>query len=72
MKSGIVKLYDGYGKSQPLKLTLSSDSLLLQKEEWISLPLEEEDEAFLSLVNIREKHFLQHCMFICYTNLIII
>ncbi|XP_041361423.1 gamma-1-syntrophin-like [Gigantopelta aegis] len=50
VKSGIVKLYDGYGKSQPLKLTLSVDSLLLQKEEWISVPLEEEDEAFLSLI----------------------
>ncbi|XP_067666706.1 gamma-1-syntrophin-like isoform X1 [Haliotis asinina] len=50
VKCGIVTLHDGRGKAQPIRLQLMTETLVIQKEEWVTAPLEEEDEVFLNMI----------------------
>lgn len=43
-------LRDSENKPIPIRLMLYTDALLVQKQEWISIQLDEEDEVFLNMV----------------------
>ncbi|XP_055872211.1 gamma-1-syntrophin-like [Biomphalaria glabrata] len=43
-------LKDAENKPVPIRLMLYPDALLIQKQEWISVQLDEEDEVFLNMV----------------------
>ncbi|CAG5128079.1 unnamed protein product, partial [Candidula unifasciata] len=43
-------LRDSENKPIPIRLMLYTDALLVQKQEWISVQLDEEDEVFLNMV----------------------
>ena len=50
-KSGILSIQDGQSKVHTVKLVLYNDALLIQKEEWVNVPLDDEDEVFLNMVS---------------------
>ena len=43
-------LRDSESKPIPIRLMLYPDALLIQKQEWVSIQLDEEDEVFLNMV----------------------
>lgn len=43
-------LRDSENKPVPIRLMLYPDALLIQKQEWVSIQLDEEDEVFLNMV----------------------
>lgn len=49
-KSGILSVTDGQSKVHTVRLVLYPDALLIQKEEWVNVPLDDEDEVFLNMV----------------------
>ncbi|KAK7484390.1 hypothetical protein BaRGS_00024395, partial [Batillaria attramentaria] len=49
-KSGILSVTDGQNKVHTVRLVLYPDALLIQKEEWVNVPLDDEDEVFLNMV----------------------
>nr|KAG5697634.1 hypothetical protein BaRGS_011183 [Batillaria attramentaria] len=54
-KSGILSVTDGQNKVHTVRLVLYPDALLIQKEEWVNVPLDDEDEVFLNMTNHREQ-----------------
>ncbi|KAK7091137.1 gamma-1-syntrophin-like [Littorina saxatilis] len=49
-KSGVLSVTDGQSQVHKVKLVLYNDALLIQKEEWVNVPLDDEDEVFLNMV----------------------
>lgn len=49
-KTGILSVQGGQNKVHSVRLLLYNDALLIQKEEWVNVPLDDEDEVFLNMV----------------------
>lgn len=49
-KRGVLSVQDGQSKVHTVQLVLYNDALLIQKEEWVNVPLDDEDEVFLNMV----------------------
>ncbi|PVD32199.1 hypothetical protein C0Q70_07628 [Pomacea canaliculata] len=49
-KKGVLNVQDGHNQVHTVQLVLYPDALLIQKEEWVNMPLEDEDEVFLNMV----------------------
>jgi hypothetical protein len=43
---------DGHNKVHTVRLVLYGDALIIQKEEWVNVPLDDEDEVFLNMVSL--------------------
>ena len=46
----MLSIQDGQSKLHKVQLVLYNDALLIQKEEWVNVPLDDEDEVFLNMV----------------------
>lgn len=61
-KKGVLNVQDGHNQVHTVQLVLYPDALLIQKEEWVNMPLEDEDEVFLNMVRLLPKQSSSVCI----------
>lgn len=61
-KKGVLNVQDGHNQVHTVQLVLYPDALLIQKEECVNMPLEDEDEVFLNMVRLLPKQSSSVCI----------